>query len=98
MVTKNKAAKTRTQGALNKEALRSLLSTAPGLPAAKLEDEATRILGFLKTHPELQGRLDAGTLTLEQLRTMVHTDTAVTLGQSSDLHTQRALDRYLGIS
>lgn len=96
MVTKKTAEKAQARGAVNKETLRGMLSSVPGLPAAQLEDEATRILGFLKIRPELQGRLDAGALTVEQLRAMAHADATVSMGQASDSHTQRELEKYLG--
>lgn len=96
MATKRTTAKPSASGKLDSTRLRDLLATVPGFSKANLNNEVARALRFLKTRPELQARLGSGALTAVQLLAIMHAQAAVTMGESSDEHTRRELDRYLG--
>lgn len=97
MATKRTTAKAPAAGKLDTGTLRGLLAAVPGLSKANLDDEVARALRFLETRPELQTRLGSGALTAVQLLAMVRTQATVAMGESSDAHTRRELDRYLGV-
>ncbi|HRB16652.1 MAG TPA: hypothetical protein PK224_12735 [Nitrospira sp.] len=96
MATKRTTAKPSASRKLDSARLRDLLTTVPRFSKAKLNDEVARALRFLETRPELKARLDSGALTAVQLLAMVRAQAEVRMGESSDQHTRREVDRYLG--